>query len=380
MAMFDCILLMAGKGARTSLNYNKIKYIINNIPLYQYSLNQFLDIKECNKIILVVSEEEYNEFKLLENDRIKVVIGGNTRFNSVLNGARYASEDIVMIHDAARPNIKKQSILEVYKKSLTHPSVCLGAKVKNCIRNSSDKTYTLDRKNLWEIQTPQAVNRKLLIQGLENSQDLNYYDDCEVLEKNFDIPCYIVEGDYNNIKVTTDEDLEYIEFLFKRDNCSYKIGHSKDTHRLEKNRKLVLGGVEIPFELGLVGHSDADVVYHCVVESIIGALGLGDIGKLFPDTDMKYKDISSSFFMNEIYQIMIDSNYKVSNIDITIYIEKPLLKEYKPLMEQNIASLLHMNIDDVNVKATRGEGLGFVGRMEGICAEAVCLLKKINNL
>jgi 2-C-methyl-D-erythritol 2,4-cyclodiphosphate synthase len=154
----------------------------------------------------------------------------------------------------------------------------------------------------------------------------------------------------------------------------YKIGHSKDTHRLVTNRKLILGGLEIPFEFGLLGHSDADVVLHVVAESIIGALGLGDLGTFFPDTDPQYKDRRSDYFVKTVVKMMVDLGYNVNNIDITIYLEKPILKDYKPLMKNNIAKLLQIDPSLVNVKATRGEGLGYVGRMEGISAEAVVLL------
>ena len=376
--MFDCILLMAGSGTRTSLNYNKIKYLINGKPLYQYSLDKFLNIKECNNIILVVNKDDYNEFIHLQSDNIKVVIGGNTRFESVLNGAKEATEDTILIHDAARANIQEEDIIKVYNSSKEHDAVCLGVKVKDCIKEVNKNSKTIERSNLWQAQTPQAVKKDLLIKGLENNKFDFYYDDCEVLEKNFNIDCFMVEGKYDNIKVTTDDDLKYMEFLMNSNFYNYKIGHSKDTHRLVENRKLILGGVEIPFELGLLGHSDADVVYHCVVESIIGALGLGDIGKLFPDTDPLYKDISSSYFMEEIYKLMNEQKYAISNLDITIYIEKPMLKEYKPIMEQNIASLLKCDVSQVNVKATRGEGIGYIGNMEGISAEAICLLRKIN--
>lgn len=376
--MFDCILLMAGSGTRTSLNYNKIKYLINGKPLYQYSLDKFSNIKECNNIILVVNKDDYNEFIHLQSNNIKVVIGGNTRFESVLNGAKEAIEDTILIHDAARANIQEEDVINVYNCSKEHDAVCLGVKVKDCIKEVNKNSKTIERSNLWQAQTPQAVKKDLLIKGLENNKFDFYYDDCEVLEKNFNIDCFMVEGKYDNIKVTTDDDLKYMEFLMNSNFYNYKIGHSKDTHRLVENRKLILGGVEIPFELGLLGHSDADVVYHCVVESIIGALGLGDIGKLFPDTDPLYKDISSSYFMEEIYKLMNEQKYIISNLDITIYIEKPMLKEYKPIMEQNIASLLKCDISQVNVKATRGEGIGYIGNMEGISAEAICLLRKIN--
>ena len=154
----------------------------------------------------------------------------------------------------------------------------------------------------------------------------------------------------------------------------YRIGHSMDTHRLVEGRKLILGGIEIPFKLGLLGHSDADVVLHAVTESILGALALGDIGEMFSDKDNKYKDINSSYFVEEVYKIMDSKGYEINNIDIIVYIEKPSLMPYKALMKENIARLLHTDLENVNVKATRGEGLGYVGEMKGISAEAVVML------
>lgn len=374
--MFDCLLLMAGNGTRTSLGYNKINYLINNKPIYKYSLDKFLTIKECNKIIMVVNEKEYRHFVHLNNEKIKVIIGGKERWQSVLLGAKESTMDVLLIHDAARPNVDIDDILKVYLATLKNDAVCLGVKVKDCIRFNEQTTKTLDRNSLWQIQTPQGVNRKMLIEGLENKKYSNYYDDCEVLEKNYQTNVYIVEGKYNNIKVTTDEDLEYIKYLLNKNISNYRIGHSKDTHRLVENRKLILGGVEIPFNLGLLGHSDADVVYHAVVESILGALGKGDIGKLFPDTDPQYKDIASSYFMKKTYDLMNDEGYEINNLDISIYIEKPLLKDYKQLMVNNIAKLLKTDNNRVNVKATRGEGLGYIGNLEGISAEAICLLQR----
>lgn len=373
--MFDCILLMAGSGKRTTLGYNKINYKINNKEIYKYSLEKFLSIKACNKVILVVKEDEYDNFKELENKRIIVTTGGIERYNSVYNGALISKEDIILIHDAARCNIQKEEIIKVYEEATNNNSVVLAVPVKDCIKEvkNNETIKTLDRSTLYQIQTPQAVNRKLLIEGINKNPNMKYLDDAQVLEYNFNINSKIVIGRYDNIKVTTDEDLKYMEYLMNQ-NKVLRIGHSKDTHKLVEGRKLILGGVNIPFHLGLLGHSDADVVYHAVVEAIIGALGLGDIGTLFPDTDMKYKDISSSYFMNEIYKIMDLKGYKINNIDVIIYIEKPILKDYKPLMKKNIASLLHTEEINVNVKATRGEGLGFIGRMEGISAEAVCTL------
>jgi len=160
----------------------------------------------------------------------------------------------------------------------------------------------------------------------------------------------------------------------------YRIGYSHDTHRLVANRKLYLGGVEISYVKGLLGHSDADVVLHVVAECIIGALGLGDLGTLFPDTDPKYKDVNSSVFVREAIKLASVAGYIVSNIDITVFLEEPHLKDYKEAMKKNISLLLNVNEKNVNIKATRGEGLGFIGRMEGISASAVVLLEAIPKL
>jgi 2-C-methyl-D-erythritol 2,4-cyclodiphosphate synthase len=153
-----------------------------------------------------------------------------------------------------------------------------------------------------------------------------------------------------------------------------KIGHSHDTHRLVEGRLLTLGGVTIPYPLGLLGHSNADVVFHVVSEAIIGALGLGDLGMHFSDTDMKYANISSDYFVKQAKKMMDEHGYVLGNLDVTIYLEEPHLKHYKEQMKQNIAILLGASSDQVNVKATRGEGLGFIGRKEGICAECVVLI------
>ena len=159
----------------------------------------------------------------------------------------------------------------------------------------------------------------------------------------------------------------------------FRIGQSRDVHRLENGRKLVLGTIEIPCEFGAVAHSDGDCLVHAIVEAIIGALGLGDIGKMFPDNDPKYKGISSSYFLKEIRKVLNDSKYDIVNIDSTIHIEKPMMKPYIDCMRKNIANLLEIKEENVNVKATRGEKIGYIGRGEGVEAECVVLLKLNSN-
>ena len=156
-----------------------------------------------------------------------------------------------------------------------------------------------------------------------------------------------------------------------------RIGQSIDIHQLVEGRKLILGGVEIPYKKGLKGHSDADVLLHAIIESIIGALGEGDIGKHFPDTDDRYKGISSMILLEETYKLMNEKGYKIGNVDAIIMTEQPKMAPHIPAMRNNIAKALHCDVTQINVKATRGEKLGFVGRGEGIVSQAVCLLENV---
>lgn len=156
-----------------------------------------------------------------------------------------------------------------------------------------------------------------------------------------------------------------------------RIGHGYDVHKLVNNRKLFLGGVDIPFELGLLGHSDADVLIHSIMDSIIGALALGDIGKLFPDNDESFKDISSMILLEKVFLKMQSSGYKIGNIDATIIAQKPKLSPYIDDMRKNISNILNTEIDNINIKATTEENLGFTGALEGISSHSVCILEKI---
>lgn len=153
-----------------------------------------------------------------------------------------------------------------------------------------------------------------------------------------------------------------------------RIGHGYDVHKLTENRKLILGGVEIPFELGLLGHSDADVLVHAIMDSLLGAAALGDIGKLFPDTDEAFKGADSILLLKEVCRVLADNGYKIVNIDSTLIAQKPKLKDYIYSMRENIALACNIDISSVSVKATTEEKLGFTGRLEGISAHAVCLI------
>ena len=153
-----------------------------------------------------------------------------------------------------------------------------------------------------------------------------------------------------------------------------RVGHGYDVHRFAENRRLILGGVEIPYELGLLGHSDADVLAHAIMDSLLGAAALGDIGQHFPDTDERYKGADSMLLLREVCRILRENGYTIGNIDSTVIAQKPKLKDYIPKMRQTIADNCGIDVSQVSVKATTEEKLGFTGRLEGISAHAVCLI------
>lgn len=156
----------------------------------------------------------------------------------------------------------------------------------------------------------------------------------------------------------------------------YRVGIGYDIHKLIKNKKLILAGIEIPFAKGLLGHSDADVVLHAIIDAIFGALGKGDIGDHFPDSDLKFKGISSIKLLKETLTILRQNKYKIENIDLNILLEEPKLKNFKPKMRKNLASLLGIGVDLINIKAKTNEGLGEIGKKQAIAAQAIILLKR----
>lgn len=219
--MFDLILLMAGKGKRVGLDYNKIKYEVNGIPLYRYSLNEFLKSKNLNKVIMVVSLDEYEEFKSMkefQNDRYVICVGGKERQDSVRNGLNYASSDYVLVHDGARANIKIEEIEKVYEACTKYDVAAVGVFEQNAIKKVKDNFITdaIDRESVVCMQTPQGAKVSLLKAALDKIGTI-VYDDVESIKKVFNKDAYLVLGRYDNIKVTNTSDLELIKILLKKE-------------------------------------------------------------------------------------------------------------------------------------------------------------------
>jgi 2-C-methyl-D-erythritol 4-phosphate cytidylyltransferase/2-C-methyl-D-erythritol 2,4-cyclodiphosphate synthase len=236
-----------------------------------------------------------------------------------------------------------------------------------CESDPAAESVTLDRRQLFNVQTPQGFETGLIKRAFQKAYEEEYYGtDDAVLAERIGCNVALAPGSYGNIKITTKEDLP----------VETRVGSGFDVHRLTHDRELILCGVKIPFEKGLLGHSDADVALHALMDAMLGAAAMGDIGRHFPDSEERYKGISSMKLLNETYRLITDAGYKVGNIDITIMAQRPKMLPYISQMRENIASALGMRQDNVNVKATTTERLGFVGREEGIAAEAVCILTK----
>ncbi len=301
-----------------------------------------------------------------------VVQGGATRADSVRSGLAAAKGQLVAIHDAARPFASAEIITAALQAAAESGAAAPAVPVKDTIKIADQDgkvVATPDRAMLYDVQTPQCFDRALYLQALEavsGEKASLVTDDCSLFEL-AGLPVTLTAGDYANLKITTKEDLQKEKTM--------RIGHGYDVHRLVEDRKLILGGVEVPYEKGLLGHSDADVLLHAVMDAVLGAAALGDIGQHFPDTDPAYKGADSLALTREVAKIIAAHGYKVGNIDATILCQRPKLAPHIPAMRQNIADAFGLPLDAVSVKATTEEHLGFTGEGLGIAAHAVALIE-----
>ncbi len=355
------IILMAGKGIRSGLEYNKNLFEYLGYPLFMHSVKA-LSAANLDEIILVIDKEDEEEVLKYVDENIIIVYGSDTRTNSLKEALKVTKGTKVIVHDAARPKVTADDIKQMIK---TLDQYDLASFYHPVVDTIKDGIKTLNRDNLKAVSTPQGFTKKCFEYILKNEQ--NVFDELQIFE-NMDFNIGFIQETHDNKKFTTKEDFE---------NQNYLIGHSKDFHKLVDNRSLVLGGITIDYPQGLLGHSDADVVYHAVAEAIIGALGLGDLGTLYPDTDVLYLGIESSYFLKDVSKKLKEKSYEINNIDVIIYLEEPNLKTHKKQMAKNIAENLNTKESLINVKATTMEKCGIIGSKEGIMAEAIVLLKKV---
>lgn len=365
------IIVAAGRGKRLGSSLPKQFLKVRGRTILEMSVEAFEQNKYVDEIF-VAANADYCELteKLCRgfSKLKKIVAGGAERQDSVraaLDCLR-GENGIVLVHDAARPFVSEAVINAVIEGTADFGAAIPTVPAKDTIRQvDGTGSRTLQRETLACVQTPQGFRISLLKHAFEKAQAQGVLgtDDASLVER-MGINISMVQGEDANRKITTREDLE----------TEMRIGTGYDVHRLVEGRPLVLCGEQIPYEKGLLGHSDADVALHALMDAMLGAAGLGDIGKHFPDTDERYRGISSMKLLQKTAELLREAGYFLGNADITIIAQRPKIAGYIPKMRANIAEIMNCDENKINIKGTTTEKLGFVGREEGIASEAVCIL------
>ena len=317
----------------------------------------------------------------------QVVLGGADRQESVCRGlaATNPEADYVAIHDGARPLVTADVIARTLESAQKFGSGVAAVALKDTVKRVDEDSVVVDtppRDKLRAVQTPQTFEAGLIRKAHAAYALGERATDDAALAERMGVAVHLTEGDVENIKLTTPEDMLLArQVILKREGQKeekpmMRIGHGYDVHRLVENRKLILCGVEIPYALGLLGHSDADVALHALMDALLGAAALGDIGRHFPDTDPAYKGADSGKLLDHVVALLEEKGYTVGNVDVTIICQRPKLKDYIEQMRENVARHLKVDIDCVNIKATTTEKLGFEGEGLGISSHAVACIEK----
>lgn len=372
--------VIAAAGSSSRMNgVDKLFEIVGDMPVIARACLAFEANANISDIAVVVKPENVAAVReLLDGcgvSKLKAVVaGGATRSESVKNGVDALSGcDFVAVHDGARPFVSQRLIDLCAETAFAQGSAVPVIPSVDTLKSVDGEivTGTVDRNGVFRVQTPQVFGYRDYLSAYEKRGNAEYTDDSAMLEA-VGFTVHVCEGEAENIKITSPSDLTYARFLAGGDEKVQRTGFGYDVHKLVEGRKLILCGVEIPFEKGLLGHSDADVAAHAVADALLGAAALGDIGRLFPDTDEKYAGADSMKLLRTVVDILSDNGYTISNIDITIVAQRPKLAPFVEKMRENIASVCGCRVDAVGVKATTEEGLGFTGSGEGISASAVC--------
>lgn len=366
--------IIVAAGASRRMGFDKLSHRLpDGRTVLETSVHAFDAHPDVDEIVLVAGKNREDCLAIASrcSTPAKVVDGGETRADSVRAGITAAGGEIVAIHDAARPFVSRELITRTLEAAAECGAAAPAVAVKDTIkvaRPDGTVELTPDRSRLFAVQTPQCFSREKYLEALKlvhADRAAVVTDDCSLFEL-AGFPVRLTQGDYENCKITTIDDL--------KGESRMRIGHGYDVHRLVEGRRLILGGVDIPYEKGLLGHSDADVLLHAISDALLGAAALGDIGKHFPDNDPAYEGADSLVLLNRVGQLLHQSGYTVGNIDATVLCQAPKLAPHIPTMRENIARALEIPVDAVSVKATTEEKLGFTGAGEGIAAHAVTLI------
>ena len=373
------VVVAGGRGARAGLGRNKVFFAWKGRSVLSRCLDALERSGALDGVVLVLGAEDFEQYDALcaregASPLVKrVVAGGDCRRRSVRSGLAALPEEveIVAVHDAARPFVSPEAVCETVQSARKWGSGVISTPVTDTIKRvgPDGAVETLDRAQLRAVQTPQTFDCAKLKAAHERAEAEGFdaTDDAALFEHYYgSVRLVTAPGAEANIKLTNPADFE------KLSRPAMRIGSGYDAHRLAEGRKLILCGVDVPHTRGLDGHSDADVAVHALMDALLGALGEGDIGRHFPDSDPAYEGISSMLLLEQVMKIVREHGYGVANADVTIVAQKPKLAAYIPAMRENLARAL--GTDAVNVKATTTERMGFEGEELGISAQAVALL------
>ena len=363
--MSDCfILLSAGKSKRFKSKINKQFITYKNKPLFEHSLKTAIDSNLFKKILIVSN-------KKIRYKNVEVIKGGKERHNSTENALNYLKNKKiknVFIHDSARPNLSLSLLKRLKNQLKANSAVVPFINSENSVKyKNKNKINNLDRDKVLLTQTPQCFNFKELY-SLYKTNESKITDEASLYLNNNKKIKFIL-GDKKNFKITTIDDLKYL-------NSENFYGIGFDVHRLIKDKTLYLGGVKIPFHSGLKGHSDGDVVLHAIIDAFLGAMRKSDIGTLFPSDSSKFKNIRSKNMLSPVLKFLNDNNFSINNIDINLICENPKVTKIRNKIIKSLSSLLSINRNLINLKGKTVEKLGIIGKEQAIACEVVCSLSK----
>ncbi len=373
---FHVLIPAAGNGARTGLSIPKQYKKIGGKMILRHTIEKFIQIQGI-KSLRVIIDPHHQDLYLEAVHGLSLappVMGSKTRKQSVYNGLSSFShaehDDLILIHDAARPMVRVSAI----KNLLAMMKDCMAATLAAPIADTLvDKNYNhFDRDVIRAVQTPQAFRLGILKQAHEKFRDDEGFTDDAGLVAAMGETVMLVQGSHENFKITTPEDLLMAERLLApvyetRTGFGYDI-HAFDDVPADKIR---LGGIDIPHTRKLRGHSDADVVLHALTDALLGTIGDGDIGQIFPPSDQQWKNADSKIFVIEAVRRVHEKGGRIIHVDLSLVAEEPKIGPYREQIQKHVASILDITPSRVGLKATTNEGLGAIGRGEGICAQAV---------
>ena len=365
------VLLSAGNSSRFNKKVKKQWLRVKDDPLWYFVLQKFQSFYDFAEIVIVGHKDEINYMDNFIFDDVSIVAGGDTRQESLQNAISNIQSPYVMVSDIARVCVDKTLIKTLIKYKNDNDLVV--PFIPAIDTTLFEDTY-LNRDNLKLIQTPQISNTKLLKKYLKTKKEFG--DESSLFKAN-NAKIKYIKGSDKFIKLTTKDDIAKMSCLKKPSKKIFN-GIGFDLHQTKTSGKMILAGVVVSNKIGLVAHSDGDVLVHSIIDALLGACGAGDIGEFFPDNDDKFKDISSMILLEYIYKFITLVGYKIINIDSTIISEKVKISPFKKQIRISLAKTLNLKPSKINIKATTSEKVGSLGRNEAIAVLSTANLKFIN--